>query len=371
MVGLCVGCMCCYCHRKSSKNKTLAFWKSRTRTDKNIDALITQYGFSTPKRYKYSEIKRMTNSFKDELGRGGFGSVFKGTLVDGSLVAVKVLKESKGSGEEFINEVVSIGRTSHVNVVALLGFCYEGRRRALVYEFMPNGSLEKFIYCTIPKDSEQHLGVDKLYEIALGIARGLEYLHRGCSTRILHFDIKPHNILLDEDFCPKISDFGLAKLHSRKESIVSMVDPRGTIGYIAPEVFNRNFGGVSHKSDVYSYGMMVLEMVGGRKNIDVRVVHSSEIYFPQWIYKRLEQDEDLCLQQGPMTVVENEIARKMTIVGLWCIQANPSQRPSMNKVIEMLEGSLETLKIPPNPIFSSPPQSPATSSTTTEPISLQ
>ncbi|KAL7170890.1 hypothetical protein ACSBR2_035697 [Camellia fascicularis] len=129
------------------------------------------------------------------------------------------------------------------------------------------------------------LGWEALYQIAVGIARGLEYLHCGCNMRILHFDIKPHNILFDKDFCPKISDFGLAELCPRKESIISLLGVRGTTRYIAPEVFCRNFGGVSHKSDVYSYGMMVLEMVGGRKNIDVEVNHTSEIYFPHWIYK--------------------------------------------------------------------------------------
>ncbi|KAI3780266.1 hypothetical protein L2E82_10239 [Cichorium intybus] len=180
-------------------------------------------------------------------------------------------------------------------------------------------------------------GVHKLYEIGLGIARGLDYLHRGCNIRILHLDIKPQNILLDEDFCPKIADFGLAKLYSRKESIVSMLEARGTIGYIAPEVFNRNFGGVSHKSDVYSYGMLILEMVGGRKNVDVGSGHTSEIYFPDWIYERLKKDEFLL--DGLTTVEENNYARKMTIVGLWCIQTNPKQRPSIDEVIDMLEGN--------------------------------
>ncbi|XVF50547.1 hypothetical protein PTKIN_Ptkin04bG0110000 [Pterospermum kingtungense] len=129
--------------------------------------------------------------------------------------------------------------------------------------------------------TERRLAWEKLHEIAIGIARGLEYLHRGCSTRILHFDTKPHNILLDEDFFPKISDFGLAK-QCPKDSAISMMDARGTVGYIAPELFSRNFGKLSHKSDVYSFGMMVLEMVGGRKNIDRSADHSSEIYYPHW-----------------------------------------------------------------------------------------
>uniref|UniRef100_M1B3R3 Receptor kinase n=1 Tax=Solanum tuberosum TaxID=4113 RepID=M1B3R3_SOLTU len=212
---------------------------------------------------------------------------------------------------------------------------------------MPNGSLEKFIY-EERSDSVRQLGWPILYKITLGIARGLEYLHRGCNTRILHFDIKPHNILLDEDFCPKISDFGLAKLCMKKESIVSMLGARGTIGYIAPEIICRSLGGVSHKSDVYSYGMMVLEMVGGRKNVDVGVDRTSEIYFPHWLYRRIELDEELQLI-GIMNEEEKECARKMVMASLWCIQTDPSSRPSMSKVVEMLEGNLDFLQIPPKP----------------------
>ncbi|CAJ1977491.1 unnamed protein product [Sphenostylis stenocarpa] len=255
----------------------------------------------------------MTNSFKNKLGQGGFGSVYKGKLHDGRVVAVKILGESKGNGEEFINEVASISRTSHVNIVRLLGFCFDSSKRALVYEFMPNGSLDKFIYEEKnPLQIAHQLDCKMLYNIAVGIARGLEYLHRGCNTRILHFDIKPHNILLDDDFSPKISDFGLAKICPRKESVVSISGARGTAGYIAPEVFSRNFGAVSLKSDVYSYGMMILEMVGRRKNIKVEVDRSSELYFPYWIYDRLESNQDLDLQ-----IVKNEsddrMMRKMAI----------------------------------------------------------
>ncbi|ESR61663.1 hypothetical protein CICLE_v10014868mg [Citrus x clementina] len=306
-------------------------------------------------------IKKMTNSFKYKLGQGGYGSVYKGKLLDGRNVAVKVLNDSKGNGEEFINEVASISRTSHVNVVALLGFCFEGRRRALIYEFVSNGSLEKFIYRNSSSIENHKLTWETLFQIAVGIARGLEYLHLGCSTRILHFDIKPHNILLDEDFCPKISDFGLAKICNRKESIISMTGARGTVGYIAPEVFCRNIGEVSYKSDVYSYGMMIFEMTGGRKNIDVGDNGSSDVYFPHWIYKRLEKDEELGLQ-GTENEEDKEYSRKMIIVCLWCIQTNPSSRPAMSRVVEMLEGSLDSLQIPPKPFLSSP-GSPADSST--------
>ncbi|RHN52761.1 putative glycerophosphodiester phosphodiesterase, protein kinase RLK-Pelle-LRK10L-2 family [Medicago truncatula] len=327
----------------------------RTKNDTNIEAFLKDHGALLQKRYKYSEIKKMTDSFKVKLGQGGFGVVYKGKLFNGCHVAIKILNSSKGNGEEFINEVSSITRTSHVNVVTLLGFCFEGTKKALIYEFMSNGSLDKFIYNKGP-ETIASLSWENLYQIAKGIARGLEYLHRGCTTRILHFDIKPHNILLDENLCPKISDFGLAKLCPKQESIISMSDQRGTMGYVAPEVWNRHFGGVSHKSDVYSYGMMLLEMVGGRKNIIADASHTSEIYFPHWVYNRLELGTNL-RPDGVMDTEEDEIARRMTIVGLWCIQTFPSDRPTMSKVIEMLEVNMNSLEIPPKPLLSSPTRS--------------
>ncbi|CAN6675575.1 unnamed protein product [Malus baccata var. baccata] len=344
-------------------------WKKRIQKHQIVEAFLRSYGPLQVQRHSYSEVKKMTNSFKEKLGQGGYGAVYKGKLKDGRLVAVKVLTKLKGDGEEFMNEVAAISRTSHVNIVSLLGYCFEGSKRALIYEFMPNGSLEKFIFdASTPKNDHHHLGWEPLYQISLGIARGLEYLHRGCNTRILHFDIKPHNILLDENFSPKISDFGLAKICNRKESIVSMLGARGTAGYIAPEVFCRNFGGVSHKSDVYSYGMMLSEIVGGRRNIDVEAENTSEIYFPHWIYKRLELDEELGLQ-NVMNEEDKVRARKMIIVSLWCIQTDPSNRPAMREVIDMLEGSVDSLQIPPKPYLSSPPKSPLDSSTTL--ISIQ
>ncbi|XP_058083802.1 PR5-like receptor kinase isoform X2 [Magnolia sinica] len=330
--------------------KNLFFWKKKTQITRT-DAFLKNY--ESLKRYKYSEIKKMTNSFKDKLGQGGYGSVFKGKLPDGRLVAVKLLIESKGNGEEFVNEVTTIGKTYHVNIVSLLGFCYQLPKRALIYEFMPNGSLEKYIHTQEPTN---HLGWEKLHEIAVGIARGLEYLHVRCSNRILHLDIKPHNILLDEDFVPKISDFGLAKLCSPKDSVISMAAPRGTMGYTAPEVYCRNVGGVSYKSDVYSYGMLLIEMVGGRKNLNLEAENSSQMYFPHWIYKHLcERGDDVIMEFGPGG--EEETVKKMILVSLWCIQMDPTHRPSMSRVVEMLEESIEGLEMPPKPFLSSPPRS--------------
>jgi serine/threonine protein kinase len=209
-----------------------------------MEEMLRRYGPLAPKRYRYSDLKKMTSSFKNKLGEGGYGTVYRGSLRDGCVVAVKLLQGSKGNVEEFLNEVISICRTSHVNIVSLLGFCLEGPKRALVYEYMANGSLDKYIYL---ESSDLVVGWEKLQQIAVGIARGLEYLHQGCSARIIHFDIKPQNILLNQDFCPKIADFGLAKLCHLKDSILSIAEARGTIGFIAPEVFSRGFGVVSTK----------------------------------------------------------------------------------------------------------------------------
>ena len=363
MLGTIVVCIIICCLRREQLSKALIFRRTARKNDENVKAFILNYGSLAPKHYSYAEIKKMTNSFINKLGQGGYGGVYKGKLPDGKLVAVKVLSESKGNGEDFINEVASISRTSHVNIVTLLGFCYEKNKQALIYEFMPNGSLDKFIYHRESSAKNCRLEWKTLYQIAVDIARGLEYLHRGCSTRILHFDIKPQNILLDEDFIPKISDFGLAKLCQRKDSIVSMFGMRGTAGYIAPEVFSRNFGRVSHKSDVYSYGMLVLEMVGGRKNFDVGMSNSSETYFPDRIYKDLELGMD-GRTSGVITEEGEETSRKMILVSLWCIQTNPIDRPSMNKVVEMLEGTLHSLQIPPKPFLCSPKVSYVDSSST-------
>ena len=313
--------------------------------DDDIEEFLHNYQNLRPIKYTYSDIKKMTYNFKHKLGQGGFGSVYKGKLRSGRIVAVKMLVMSKANGQDFINEVATIGRIHHVNVVRLVGFCIQRSKWALIYDYMPNGSLDKFVF--LDQGNNIPLSWERLYKIALGVGRGIEYLHQGCDMQILHFDIKPHNILLDEDFTPKVSDFGLAKLYSTDESIVSVTAARGTLGYIAPELFYKNIGGVSFKADVYSFGMLLLEMVGKRKNVNAFAEHSSQIYFPSWIYDRYDQGEDM--EMGDATEDEKKYVRKMVIVALWCVQMKPVDRPSMSKTLEMLEGEIELLKMPPKP----------------------
>ncbi|KAK1663883.1 hypothetical protein QYE76_052042 [Lolium multiflorum] len=318
-----------------------------------IEMFLKAYGTSKPTRYTFSEVKKATRRFKDKLGQGGFGSVYKGQLTNGVPVAVKMLENLKGDGQEFINEVSTIGRIHHANVVRLLGFCSEGTRRALIYQFMPKGSLDSYIFAHESDICRELLTPSKMLEIASGIARGIEYLHQGCNQRILHFDIKPHNILLDHSFTPKISDFGLAKLCAREHSIVTLTAARGTMGYIAPELYSRNFGRISSKSDVYSFGMLVLEMVSGRRNSDPWIENKNEVYIPEWIYEKMNTEQEL-EPTREMAQDEKEVVRKLAIVALWCIQWNPKNRPSMPKVLNMLTGSLMDLTMPPKPFVSSP-----------------
>ena len=289
----------------------------------------------------------MTNKFKDKLGQGGYGSVFKGKLRSGRFVAIKLLGKPKNNGQDFTSEVATIGRIHHVNVVRLVGYCVEGSKRALVYDFMPNSSLDKYIYS---KEGSIPLSCKKTYEIAFGVARGIEYLHQGCDMQILHFDIKPHNILLDENFNPKIFDFGLAKLYPVDNSIVTLTAARGTIGYIAPELFYKNIGGVSYKADVYSFGMLLMEMASRRKNFRTIAEHSSQDYFPLWAYDQYSEGNDL-LETGNVTEEENIMIKKMVMTAFWCIQMKPSDRPPMDKVIQMLGGDVENLKLPPKPFL--------------------
>ncbi|GLJ09952.1 hypothetical protein SUGI_0119020 [Cryptomeria japonica] len=328
------------------RKRPLASTEPELRTDMEsshtkVEQFLDDYAREMPRRYSYSQLKKITNNFADKLGEGGFGVVYKGKFPAGDLVAVKILDHSRHSEAQFMNEVSTIGRIHHVNLVRLMGFCFDGFRSALVYEYMVNGSLENFIFPG--KRSEGILNEEQLYSIALGAAGGISYLHQDCEQRIIHFDIKPQNILLDKDFTPKIADFGLAKLCGREDDHISMTTARGTPGYVAPEVWNTNLGPVTDKSDVYSFGMLLLEIAMGRKNLDLQASRSSQLYLPEWAIKLMEngQLERRLRGSGEAEIECKEKNKKMRMVkvGIWCIQYNSTDRPSMKKVIQMLEGN--------------------------------
>ncbi|KEH40321.1 receptor-like kinase [Medicago truncatula] len=327
--------------------KIYLYFRKKEEDQVRVDKFLEDYRAQQPTRFSFADIKRITNGFKEKLGEGAHGKVFKGKLSNEILVAVKILNNTEGDGKEFISEVGIMGKIHHINVVRLLGFCAEGIHRVLVYNLFSKGSLQSFIF---PPDNEDHfMGWEMLQKIGIGIARGIEYLHQGCSHSILHFDINPHNVLLDDTLTPKISDFGLAKLCSMNCSVVSMTAARGTLGYMAPEVLSRNFGNVSLKSDIYSYGMLLLEMVAGRKNIDIRSLETFHDLLEGDIHIHIDDECDY------------KIAKKLAIVGLWCIQWHPGNRPSIKSVIQMLEtGEDNQLTVPPNPFH------PTTSITTSE-----
>ncbi|KAH9306291.1 hypothetical protein KI387_010695, partial [Taxus chinensis] len=337
-------------YRKRSSSSKLHLMNS---TSSKVEKFLEDYTHQMPTRYSYPELKKITNNFADKLGEGGFGVVYKGKLARGNLVAVKILDQSRHSESQFMNEVATLGTIHHFHLVRLLGYSFEGFRSALLYEYMANGSLEKFIFV-----EGDVLGWEQLYSIALGAARGIAYLHDECNRRIIHFDIKPHNILLDADFTPKVADFGLAKLWGKGSDHISITATRGTPGYVAPELWSRNLGPVTDKSDVYSFGMLLLEMAGRRRNIDVRASRSSQLYFPEWAFKLIEKGElETRLKERGSTEMgseDEEKVRRMTKVGLWCIQYNSNDRPSMSRVVQMLEGNGDDVTNPPMPFNSTP-----------------
>lgn len=303
------------------------------------------------KVFSYKELHAATRGFSEKLGHGGFGAVFLGKLPgSSSSVAVKRLERPGGAEREFRAEVCTIGNIQHVNLVRLRGFCSENSHRLLVYDYMPNGPLSMYL-----KRNGQNLSWDVRFRIAVGTARAIAYLHEGCRDCIIHCDIKPENILLSEDFSPKVSDFGLAKLVGRDISGV-LATMRGTWGYVAPEWISGV--AITAKADVYSYGMTLLELIGGRRNV-VRPLsggggggggEGEKWFFPPWAAKRIIEGDvaavvDERLVAGGYDVVEVE---RVGLVAVWCIQDEEGIRPTMGMVVKMLEGVVE-VGVPPPP----------------------
>ncbi|CAN6183514.1 unnamed protein product [Urochloa humidicola] len=292
--------------------------------------------------YRYAEVKRATRNFSEKLGEGGFGCVFRGAMPGSTAVAVKRLKGLGHADKQFRAEVQTLGVIQHTNLVRLLGFCVKGNTRLLVYEYMANGSLDSHLF----SEDSTLLTWDLRYRIALGIAKGLSYLHEGCEDCIIHCDIKPENILLDAEFCAKIVDFGMAKLLGREfNSVLTTI--RGTMGYLAPEWVSGQR--ITRKADVYSFGIVLLEIISGRRTTK-RLKSGSHRYLPLYAASQLNEAGDLlCLLdpklEGNANVKELDLACR---VGCWCIQDEERDRPSMGQVVRMLEGLLNT-EIPPVP----------------------
>ncbi|TYI21631.1 hypothetical protein ES332_A06G050300v1 [Gossypium tomentosum] len=305
-----------------------------------------------PQKFDYEELEAATDNFKTQIGSGGFGSVYRGTLPDKTVLAVKKISNPGIQGKkEFCTEIAVIGNIHHVNLVKLRGFCAQGRQRFLVYEYMNRGSLDRTLFGSGPV-----LEWQERFDIALGTARGLAYLHRGCEHKIIHCDVKPENILLHDHFQAKISDFGLSKLLTPEQSSL-FTTMRGTRGYLAPEWLTNS--AISEKTDVYSFGMVLLELVSGRKNCSLKSQsHSIEdtnsgggnslsssvmglIYFPLFALEMHEQGRYLELVDAKLEGrVTNKEVEKLVRVALCCVHEEPTLRPSMATVVGMLEGGL-------------------------------
>ncbi|XP_020168721.1 G-type lectin S-receptor-like serine/threonine-protein kinase At2g19130 [Aegilops tauschii subsp. strangulata] len=293
--------------------------------------------------FRYNDLQRATKNFTDKLGGGSFGSVFKGLIKGSNAIAVKRLDGAYQGEKQFRAEVSSIGAVQHINLVKLVGFCCEGSKRLLVYEYMSNRSLDVHLF-----RSSSVLNWTARYQIGLGVARGLAYLHDSCRDCIIHCDIKPENILLDASLLPKIADFGMAKLLGRDYSRV-LTTMRGTTGYLAPEWLTGVH--ITPKVDVFSYGMVLLEIVSGRRNSCALYPSDGnpDVYFPvHAAHKLIEGDVGSLVDHklhGTANLDEVEIACK---VACWCLQDNELDRPTMGQVVQILEGLVE-ITMPPIP----------------------
>ncbi|XP_030955354.1 G-type lectin S-receptor-like serine/threonine-protein kinase At2g19130 [Quercus lobata] len=294
--------------------------------------------------FKYRDLRKATNNFSQKLGEGGFGTVFKGTLLNSTAIAVKNIRSVEQGEKQFRAEVRTLGAIQHVNLLRLRGFCVEASKRFLVYDYMPKGSLESHLF----KEVSKILDWNTRYHIAIGIARGLAYLHETCIDCIIHCDIKPENILLDAEYDPKVADFGLAKVIGRNFSRV-LITMRGTRGYLAPEWISGE--AVTSKVDVFSYGKLLFEIISGRRNINM-VDEEICNYFPARVAMAINKGEDLLTLldlklEGNANMEELTRACK---VACWCIQDDPSDRPTMGNVVKILEGLMQ-LGIPQIPLY--------------------
>ncbi|XP_078161356.1 putative receptor-like protein kinase At5g20050 [Carex rostrata] len=309
-----------------------AYMEQETIQDEQYDFLEMA---GLPSRFTIKELETATACFQAPIGEGASGAVFKGTLADGSTIAVKRIKWRPSGETEFRTEMTIIASRQHVNLVHLLGFCLSPRGDYyLIYPFLKNGSLDTWLFTNDGKRS--HLTWTLRYRIAIDVAKALAYLHHECHQQILHLDVKPANILLNGDFSALLSDFGISKLIGKDESSV-MTRARGTVGYLPPEMMMPN--AISTKSDVYSYGMVVLELIGGRRNLMILVDGETQqrrgTYFPKIVQEKMMQGE--LMEVVDETLSKNEDIREeevviLTRLALWCIQENPMLRPNMIEV---------------------------------------
>ncbi|KAK8353525.1 hypothetical protein V6Z12_A05G163900 [Gossypium hirsutum] len=313
----------------------ILWWKGYFRCEPSREQVLRgldlQTGFFT-----FKQMKAATNNFDaaNKIGEGGFGAVYKGVLLDGTIIAIKKLSSKSRQGDrEFLNELGMISGLQHPNVVRLYGCCVEGTQLLLVYEFMENNSVAHALFS--PTESQLKLDWPTRQKICLGIAKGLTFLHEESSLKVVHRDIKTTNVLLDSNLNPKISDFGLAKFDEEENTHIS-TRIAGTIGYMAPEY--ALWGYLTYKADVYSFGIVALEIVAGKNNTKYRP-EENYVCLQDWAFV-LQQRGNLMELVDPRlgTEFNEEEAIRMTKVALLCTNSSPALRPTMSEVVNMLEG---------------------------------
>ncbi|KAL3509053.1 hypothetical protein ACH5RR_028454 [Cinchona calisaya] len=285
-----------------------------------------------PTRYSYEMLKALTEDFSRKLGEGGFGCVYEGIIENGTKIAVKCIDGFGQVKDSFLVEVKTIGSIHHVNLVKLIGYCSEKSHRLLVYEYMANGSLDTWIF-----GGKRNLPLPwhVRRKIILDIAKGLAYLHEDCSQKIIHFDIKPQNILLDSNFNAKVSDFGLSKLLEKDQSRI-VTKMRGTPGYLAPEWLSNI---ITEKVDVYSFGIVIMEIICGRKNLDWSMTEENRHLLSLFKIKAAEEKlQDMVDQKSEDMLINIEEVLDMMSIAAWCLQSDFTKRPSMSLVVKVLEG---------------------------------
>ncbi|XP_058218956.1 probable LRR receptor-like serine/threonine-protein kinase At1g56140 isoform X5 [Rhododendron vialii] len=315
--------LCCFVHRKR---------RARQNEDEELLGIEAR-----PYTFSYAELQAATEDFNpaNKLGEGGFGPVFKGTLNDGRLIAVKQLSVASHQGKsQFVAEIATISAVQHRNLVKLYGCCIEGEKRLLVYEYLENKSLDQALFAG---KTSLCLSWPMRFNICLGVARGLAYLHEESRLRIVHRDVKAGNILLDSDLNSKISDFGLAKLYDDKKTHIS-TRVAGTIGYLAPEYAMR--GQLTEKADVYGFGVVALEIVSGRQNSDSSLEEEKTCLL-EWAWHLHESNHTVQLADANLSEFNEEEVKQVIGVALLCTQASPQLRPSMSRAVAMLSGDIE------------------------------